>query len=414
MDWTKNIWLFLMLGIWITSCSDDSGIVNPSDIRIYAQKTQEVDVLASDIKPIGGNDFLIFGVCGNAPETRFDGDGSIYFRRINSFGETLWDTCYTVTGNNGFPSNLIKTSENTFSVFWNELTEGTQVLLEINLQPSGIEVSIPQPIVNCNFNCGPIIDASLSGVDSAINLVGVGYDFITNQSITYISQYGFDLRVNAIRSQRPFISENFGGVGQSDLNLLKNVDGFLSVHQTSKRLVFTGPLGEKMSLGQVGESNSIYQDDFFWIASLTINDPLEDKASLVLSSPGRPDNPSFFFPEIDLDVLPSQMNIDLLRIQNKSFNMFNLDPNFPIFMESITNSLRKIIVGTSRTGQPIIYAFDGFSLEPIELGDISPYLVGAVSKSGNEANIILVGTTKIERREQSIFIIKLNINELFQ
>ncbi len=409
-----EIWLLLIIGLALItgSCENGGGIINPSEIKIFVNNPKGVNILATDITPIGNNDFLVFGVCGNAPESRFDGNGSIYLRKLNSLGKTEWDTCYSVTGNLGFPTNLVKLSNGSFAVFWNDFVGSGQQLVRFDLNPSGAEFRILESPVNCNFNCGVVMFAAPANEANQFNFLGVGFDPITELSTTFISR--FDPMVGEIqaRSQRTFLSERFGGVSQNDLNLLKSINNYLFLIMSDDRLLFTAPLGDKMSMSHVGETSTLYQDELFWISALQKLGSEPNQAAVVISSPNRPDNPSFLIPQISLDKLPTQMDFDILRAKSSPLEMFDLDTQSRIFIKEFEAQGNLVVAGTSRTGQPVVYVYNGNNLVSREIGSTSQYTVGGIAQSGNGQEFVLVGTTKIENRDQRLFWIKLDINEL--
>ena len=84
-----------MLVLWVVvgmGCNDEAAIVNPSDFKIYVNNVQDVDVFPSEVISIGDHELLIFGICGNSPANKFEGDSSIYLRKIDQTGKTQWDT----------------------------------------------------------------------------------------------------------------------------------------------------------------------------------------------------------------------------------------------------------------------------------------------------------------------------------
>ena len=402
----------LGLAVTATSCTDSAGIINPSDVKIFVNNTQGIDVLATGITAIGNNDFMVFGVCGNAPKSRFDGNGSIYLRKINSLGKTEWDTCFSITGNSGFPTNLVRVSDNSFTFFWNDFATSSQQMVSFELNPGGATFQVPQTEFDCNFNCGVVMFASQALEADQFNLLGVGFDPISNLSTTFISKFNPSLGENQARSQRTFFSERFGGVGQNDLNLLKSIDNYLFLTLSNNRLLFTAPLADKMVMSHVGETSTFYQDELFWISALEKLTEEPDKAAVVISSPNRPDNPSFLIPEISLDKLPVQMNFSILSAKNHLLEMFDLDIQFKIFIMKLVATDNLVVAGTSRTGQPVVYVYDGSGLKSKEIGNTNQYTVGGIAHSGDGQEFVLVGITKIENRDQRLFWIKIDINEL--
>jgi len=396
----------------LSSCSSDDGIINPSSLKIFVNNSLELDVLATEVVPISNSDYLVFGVCGNAPSTRFDGSGSIYLRKIDNLGKTQWDTCFTVSGNPGFPTNLVRLGDSEFTVFWNDLGSNDQQMVSFQISSSGAVFDENQSLLNCNFNCGTIMYASLATDPDQINLLGFGFDPISSLSTTYISRVNPSSGENQARSQRTFQAERFGGAGQNDLNLLKSVENYLFLTVTDNRLLFTGPLGDKMSMSHVGETDALYQDELFWISAVEKLEEEPNNAAIVVSSPNRPDNPSFLIPRILLDDLPRQINFGVLSANNDLVEMFNIDAGSKIFIKKVANRNNLVVAGTSRTGQPILYVFDGENLVPKELGNTVQYKVGGIAQSGNGQDFVLVGTTKIENRDQRLFWIKIELNEL--
>jgi len=406
--WMLVLWVVIGIG-----CNDEAIIVNPTNFKIYVNNVQDVDVFASEVIPIGEDELLIFGICGNSPANKFEGDSSIYLRKIDGTGKTQWDTCYTIPGGLGFPSNLIKVNNQSVFTFWNRVVGQSQEYLQFTFNNTGVTmVEISQGGVTCNFECGAVMLAEPFPNENSFNIIGIGFDPVTNLSTTYVSKFNQLIGSNEARLQKTFISETFGGVGINDINLFRRLNNFLFVGEIDGRLLFSGPLGEDMILSHVGEVIPIYQDDLFWVSAV---EPLtSSQVALVLSSPDRPENPSYLIPSINLNTLPSQSNFELITTRNQSVEIFDLDVDANIFIDRVDDSEEILVSGTSRRGQPIVYIYDGISLRSKEFGDVSRFELGAITKSGDGSELILVGSTKIENRRQRIFVIETPMEEILR
>jgi len=402
--------LWVLVGV---GCDDEAAIVNPSDFKIYVNNVQDLDVFVSGVISIGDDELLIFGICGNSPDDKFEGDSSIYLRKIGPSGKTQWDTCYTIPGGLGFPSNLIKVNDQSVSTFWNRLVGQSQEYLQFTFNDTGVTtVEMSQGEINCNFECGAVMFAEPILNENSFNLLGIGFDPVTNMSTTYVSKFNPLIGSNEARSQKTFISEIFGGVGINDINLFRRLNNFLFLGEIEGRLLFSGPLGEDMILSHVGEIIPIYQDNLFWVSAV---EPLtSSQVALVLSSPDRPENPSYLIPRINLNTLPSQSNFESITARIKSVEIFDLDVDANIFIDQVLDNGQILVAGTSRKGQPIVYIYDGISLRSKEFGDVSRFELGAITKSGDGSELILVGSTKIENRRQRIFVIETPMEEILR
>jgi len=406
--WMLVLWVVVGMG-----CNDEAAIVNPSDFKIYVNNVQDVDVFPSEVISIGDHELLIFGICGNSPANKFEGDSSIYLRKIDQTGKTQWDTCYTIPGGLGFPSNLIKVNDQTVFTFWNRVVGQSQEYLQFTFNDKGVtSVEMSQGGISCNFECGAVMFAEPILNENSFNLLGIGFDPVTNQSTTYLSKFNPLTGSNDARSQKTFISEIFGGVGINDINLFRKLNNFLFLSEIEGRLLFSGPLGEDMILSHIGELIPIYQDDLFWVSA--VEQLTSSQVALVLSSPDRPENPSYLIPEINLNTLPSKSNFELITARNQSIEIFDLDVDANIFIDQVLDSGEILIAGTSRKGQPIVYIFDGISLRSKEFGDVTRFELGAITTSGDGTELILVGSTKIENRRQRIFIIETPMEEILR
>ena len=58
--------LTILVGTWCFSCVEPQAVINPSDLKIYVNNSQDLDAVASDLLPFGSDELLIFGVCGSS------------------------------------------------------------------------------------------------------------------------------------------------------------------------------------------------------------------------------------------------------------------------------------------------------------------------------------------------------------
>jgi len=407
----KGVDFFLAIACFLISCDRDDGI-NLSNVKVYATNSGNFDVLALDVFSISNNDYIVCGICGNSPDTKFDGDSLLYFRRVNGEGRTLWDTCFTASStNNGFPSNIVRLDEEMLGIFWNTGT-GRRDYLQFDIDNQGIVLADIQQGINCNFDCGIVMLAAEEIVNNKIDLLGIGFDPLSDQPTSYNSKYNLDIGMNSFASQRLFNSGSFGGTGSADLNLLKTVENFLSLKKIDNRLLIAGPIQDQMELRFVGESSPIYRDAFFWVASIEELQENNNEIALVLGNRKSPTEPSYLLPSLDIGSLAQVLDFQQLLLRNESLEIFNLDPQSEIILQKLRNGSGLVIAGTSRTGIPIIYTYDGNTLNSELFGEVSRYEVGGIVQSADESRLVMVGTTKIENRRQRIFLIDIDTQEL--
>lgn len=405
----------LIAGVFIivfTGCQDDDlSTFEPSFVKIYINDEEMPDVLVTDVFPLQDNGVIVFGIAGNDPATRIDGNGWIYVQKINPDGKKAWEN-YLKPFNSGFPTNFIQTGENEFTTFWN-VTTGTHRAVKLTVgDGNNITTDISTISLDYEFNTGFVTYAIENIAKDGYILLNISEQQVNQQefSKSFLTEIDQNYQVTKKLARQEFVPNSFGAYGDNETALIEELFPYFYIGKDHayNRYYFSAPVGKKMALMYVGDSYAIYQDSLYWIAALQSNPDNQQAFSLVLNTPNDPGGMTDYVSEIVM--YPNRFDYDLINKSHQIQEILDMDVNNPVFLLPLSS--KTIVAGTSNSGQVVLTVYKNDENRTVKLGQTFTYQVAGIVQSVDKKHIIVAGTTKVEHQLQRVFLIKIPIDEL--
>ncbi len=383
--------------------------VNPSNltnIRInLSLSSLDRNIFLFDLISLNNEGFLAVGVCdNNQMNSKFEGDGSLYVMKLDVEGNFEWDSCY-IREDRGFPSNMIRKSDQEFMVVWNSFDTSKDLeIIGIQLNPS---VSFNSQFIQGLSDAGEVFDV-IPGFLSGYILLGLKEDEIQNNFVNVV-EVNNDFSFNRVLTQRYFIPQKLGGFGLNDIPFLQRVSNYLKIlknygaDESSNRLVFTGPQDSLMTFSHVGEIIPSYSDRRFWI-SYTINSGQSNEAyAAIISDVETTGGRSYFHQTLNLIGPPENIGPDDLIKNSIILDFINPD-NRMVIIELSGLSGSYLVGGSTRAGQVRLFLINNQQKKSSSLGTQIPMEFVDMAEMRN-GRVLIIGHTILANELQKPFVL---------
>ncbi len=401
--------LYLIIIIIAGGCKQDDEMVEAEAMRIYYQKDiPDYRVRVTDIVKITDDNLLLLEVGGN-PVSKFDGNGDIFFHLIDKDGENSKRTKISLAF--GFPTNIVANGDK-YVVIWNTRTKQgdylfQKVVFDINKQ----EITVTDTIkINENNGINTIARIIKNDHDNGYYILGTSGIETTDDEYKqiYVASLNEEFTFNTILSDYEYDAEDFGVFTSDDIPLLEIIDNHLIFKTFQDGYLCNIPYNSNMMLFYNGSRNPLYSTDGWprMIEKSTVDDKI-----VVLNS--NLDNSDTF-----LDYFIFNENTSTHNSPGEAIAK-DIDVEAPIIMKEIPDENDFITVGTTYSGQLFIIILESPTnssnnniIKNIRIGNTYSYEVTGIEFTDNNTMLVIIGTTKVEFKDQSTFFIKIPIEEL--